>query len=150
MTAVQPATALAVAQMAKDGDLQQSYSSSRIMSTMTSPNQGMIQSATSSNMYLHGASDIACHGYTAPTSSYHHTSSGHMHHVTHQAGQSRYPFTQQSSFAGCNTMPIHPSAQFIHHSGHHINSSDAMSVNMNVHMMTNTFPSHSHSVKFPV
>lgn len=151
ITEVQPATALAVAQMAKDGDLgPQSYQNSRLMSPMTGANQGMLQSPVSSNMYLSGASDIGCHGYTSATSSYHYTTGGHMHHGSHQASQSRYPFTQQSSFPGCNTMPMHPSAQFLHHSGHHINSSDAMGVNMNVHMMTNSFPSHGHSVKFPV
>lgn len=148
---IEPATALAVAQMAKSGDLgPQSYQNSRLMSPMTGGNQAMLQSAVSSNMYLPGASDIGCHGYTTATSSYHYTTGGHMHHGSHQASQSRYPFTQQSSFPGCNTMPVHPSAQFLHHSGHHINSSDDMGVNMNVHMMTNAFPSHSHSVKFPV
>ncbi|XP_041456967.1 T-box transcription factor TBX5-like isoform X1 [Lytechinus variegatus] len=151
---VQPATALAVAQMAKDS-IHPSYSARSMtsMGGMQSPSycsgQGMGLQGTSS-MYMQSFEP-----HTTATSMYNTSNTGYHHHHSssglgshlHAQAHARH-LAQQSSFPTCNSMSsIHASAQFLHH-GSHSNPTDAMSMNMNMHMTNHAFPSHS--MKFPV
>ncbi len=146
MASVQPATALAVAQLAKDS-MHQDYRSRSMLSSVSSNNQCMGQGynplQSSSNMYMQ-CSEPHMGSWTG---GYHQTmapSSGLAHIHAHQSARH---LAGQASISTCNTMsPIHHSAQFLH-GGHSAGSADAMGMNMNMHM-SNHFPSHT--VKFPV
>ena len=155
---VQPATALAVAQMAKDS-IHPGYSA-RSMATMGSiqtpsycSGQGMgLQGSGSMYMQSFEPHSTATSMYNTSNTGYHHSSSGlgsHLH-AAHQVQAHARHLAQQTPFPTCNGMSsIHASAQFLHHGGHS-NPTDAMSMNMNMnmHMTNHTFPSHS--MKFPV
>ncbi|XP_071501911.1 uncharacterized protein [Diadema antillarum] len=157
LASVQPATALAVAQMAKDS-VHPGYSA-RSMATMGSmqsqsycSGQGLgLQGSSGMYMQSFEPHTTATSMYNTSNTGYHHHSSsglGSHLHAAHQAQAHARHLAQQTPFPTCNSMSsIHASAQFLHHSGHS-NATDAMSMNMNMHMTNHAFPSHS--MKFPV
>ncbi|XP_071946307.1 uncharacterized protein [Antedon mediterranea] len=143
LTSVQPATALAVAQMAKEPH----ECNSRLSMSSIRQNQCMMQGMnptfqSSSGMYMQCSeprqhvmpSSLYSHG------SYAHASPSSFAHMHMQPAHARH---MQPSIPTCSAMSsLHPS-QFLH--GGHTTMADQM--NMNLHM-SGHFPGHG--VKFPV
>ena len=157
MASVQPATALAVAQMAKDSMHQDYRSRSMLPQSMSNPNQCMGQGGytplqSTSNMYMQCSEPHMGSMGSWTSAGYHQTmapSGGLAHIHAHQSAQAHAArhLVGQSGISTCNTMtPMHHSTQFLH-GGHGAGSADAMGMNMNMHM-SNHFPGHT--VKFPV
>ncbi|XP_033628256.1 T-box transcription factor TBX2b-like isoform X1 [Asterias rubens] len=150
LSSAQPATALAVAQLAKDSVHGQDYRSLSMFS-VSNQNQCMGQTVhplqSTSNMYMQ-----SCEPHMYNSGGYHHTgttmasSMAHLHAQQAQAHAVRHLAAQQN-IPACNGMTsLHGPSQFLH-GGHTSTSSDAMGLNSNVYM-SNHFSGHS--VKFPM
>ncbi|XP_038059551.1 T-box transcription factor TBX2-like isoform X2 [Patiria miniata] len=145
MTSAQPATALAVAQLAKDSMHGQDYRSLSMFS-VSNQNQCMGQSVhplqSTSNMYMQ-----SCEPHMYNSSGYHHpttmsSSMAHLHAHQAQAHAVRHLAAQQN-ISACNGMTsLHGPSQFLH-GGHTSTSTDAMGLNSYNHFS-------NHSVKFPM
>ena len=150
LTSAQPATALAVAQLAKDSVHGQDYRSLSMFS-VSNQNQCMGQSVhplqSTSNMYMQ-----SCEPHMYNSSGYHHpttmaSSMAHLHAHQAQAHAVRHHLAAQQNIPACNGMTsLHGPSQFLH-GGHSSTSSDAMGLNSNMYM-SNHFSGHS--VKFPM